>query len=263
MKKEIIKRAVDFVKVFITDTSLVFSAPSFYPLHQDICPGLEEDDQVWSGESALEEAVELLVEPELLFIQVGPGKNTVFVKKIIRYQNPVKETDLIDLPGDLIPPEEKEDLGLKPVFSRISIKIRQEWIFIDILEEGFSLEPLCKHSGKACFSDSQGTFNNDVIVRTLFDAVHFISLEGFFVCLACLIQWDHILILENRIYYQLKDVLSSIHLISHSFLSAEAKSMKLSIVSVSALRLDSIPHPLRADPICSLSWKGKEAMREF
>ncbi len=168
MEKKIIKCLIYPVQVFKINRFLVFPPSFFYPFHKDIRPCLNEYNQIGSRNPFLQEPKNLLVQPEFMIIQIGPGEYSVLFKEIIRNDSTFKEVHLVDLQGVLITSEEEKDLDLKAVSLWVLIKPVEIRIILCLLQQDLPVYPLCKFDRKTGFPDPQRTFDDDMMMRDVY-----------------------------------------------------------------------------------------------
>ena len=167
MEKIIIKGLVYFFKVFETDGPFIFPVSLFDPIHKDVGIRLQKKDEIRGRHPLPQDLEELFVEPEFIVIQVDLSEYPVFIKKIIRNDDPVEQVHLTHCLGLLVTPEEEKDLGLKTVFLRILIKIEQERILLHILHEGLSVHFFGEHLRQTGLPHPKGAFNDNVSMHKL------------------------------------------------------------------------------------------------
>ena len=164
MEKEVVKGLVDLVKVFKTYGLLIFLFTFSYPLHEYLCPGLEKYYKVRRGEPFLQELKQLLIQPELLFIQVDPCKYPVLVEKIVRNDGALEKAFLAELQGMLISSQKEEYLYLKAVSLGVLVKLFKKRVVLGVLQQDLPVDPLGELDGKACLAHSQGAFNYNMVL---------------------------------------------------------------------------------------------------
>src|SRR4030042_242889 len=98
----------------------------FDPMKQRLGFRLQENDQVRRRDLSVKKVKDLFVKGKLMVVQIDGGEYPVFIKEVITKGDLIEQIELGDLFLLLETIQQKEDLGLKGIFLRVFIQMREE-----------------------------------------------------------------------------------------------------------------------------------------